>query len=186
MMKRLLILVAAAMLVLTACDEQAAPAAPTYTAPTLPSFDETLTPEQHLSAATERLQGLDRFTVSYGSGWQEELILTTGSGEEAYTALRQLVPNEDLIDQFCAMGMMVSPSNDGTFLYQSGTLTLEEVCQLVCGRSLTEKEQTAAAAYPEVEATVRIGVDADRIFQSLQVDIPLDEATWTLQITIRR
>ena len=186
MKKRIAIFAVAAMLALSGCDEQAAPTSPTYTAPTLPDFDQELTPEQHLNAAMEQLEALDSFSVSYGSGWKDDLTLTTGSGEEAYAALRQLVPNEDLIAQFSAGGMMVSPSNTGSFLYQSGTLTLEETCQLICGRAPTEEELAAVSGYSEVIGTIRIGLDADLIFQSLQVDITLDDTLWTLQITIQR
>ena len=185
-MKKVIFILALAMaLALSGCTEEVTVTAPTYTAPTLPDFDQSLSPEEHLFAAMDQLYALDSFTVTYGSGWKDKLTLTTGSGEDTFAALRELVPNEDFISHFSAGSMTVSPSNTGSFLYQSGSLTAEEVCKLICNRSLTEQELAALENYTEVTGQIRIGLDADRCFQLLEVDLTLGDAHWLLQIQIK-
>ncbi len=184
-MKKLILLITAALTLFTGCADPAAVLdVPTYTAPTLPELDQSLSPDQLLTTAVGRLQTLDSFAVSYGSGWQKDLVLTNGTGETAFANLRQLVPNEAFIEDFCAMGMVVSPSNDGSFCYQLPSLTLEQVCQLLCGRPLTEAELSTVSNYTEVVGAIRIDVDPIQIFQALEVDIALDDAHWFLQIRI--
>ncbi len=184
MKKRLIVFIAVLTVALAGCRTQsAAPTEPTYTIPTLPNFDETLTPRDHLEAAISSLKDRGDFTVQYGSGWKDSLSLSTGGGN-AFPELRKLIPNEDFVKDFCGMGMMVVPSNDGTFRYEVTGLTLDEVCQLICGRDLTAEEQSIVSAYSQIDCSVEIGVDEERIFQSLRMDIQLDSSLWTLQILI--
>ena len=176
---RILILLLAILVCFGGCKNQE-PQATVYTEPTLPSFDDTVTPQTHLDSAIEGLHG-KQLSASYGSGLEENLTMTT---TENMDDLRELVPNKDLIAQFSQLGMMVSPSNKGTFQYQLMSLTPAEMCNLLCGRDLTEEEQEALSAYPDAIGTMVIGVDKDGVFQSLKAELPLSESTWMLEIQI--
>ena len=148
-----------------------------YTEPTLPSLNETQTPNQLLQAAIDKLAGQD-VSLSYGMGWQEELTLSPADREDLP------VSNEDFIGQFCQLPLTVSPSKDGTFCFQVTELTPEQLSQLLRGEALTHQQQQQLSAYPDAEGTVKIGVDAKGAFQYLQVDVLLSERIWTLQISV--
>ena len=184
MKKRLFILMMVLLFALAGCGAQhSTPSKPESTIPTLPDFDETLSPRGHLEAALGALKDSGDFTVQYGAGWEDSLTLSGGS-KDAFPELRKLIPNEDFLADFCDMRMMVVPSNDGTFRYEVTDLTLDQVCQLICGRDLTAEERSTASAYSQIDCSVEIGVDEERIFQSLRMDIQLDSSLWTLQILI--
>jgi len=178
-MKRIFILLLTAVLCLAGCAKQA-PTGPTgYTAPTLPEFDKTQGPEQHLQAVFDGLKGKS-FTASCGADWQDTLTLTPCDTD----TLRQRIPNEHLVSDFCQRSMMVVPSNDGTFTYQLTGLTVEDACALICDRSLTESEQAALSPYSETGADLSISTDSNQIFRKLQLTITLDQSTWVLVIVI--
>ena len=178
-MKKFLILILA-ILCLAGCAKKA-PLQPTegYTAPTLPEFDETQGPQQHLQAIFDGLRGT-AFTASWGKGWEDTLSMAPCDPD----MLKQVIPNENLVSDFCQQSMMVVPSNDGTFSYQRTELTMEEACGLICGRSLTEEEQSAISGYSDAIADLTITTDADEIFNSLQLTVTLDQTKWNLQIHI--
>lgn len=161
---------------LAACAEQ--PAEPIHTEPTLPQLNEQMTPQKLLQSAIDDLKGKNA-TFTYGSGWEKELDMTAAEDTEQLYAL---VPNEELISEFCAMPLMAIPSNDGTFCYQATDLTPLQICRVICGRDLTVEERDKLAVYPEAEGAVQIKVDAEGLFQSLQVDVSLSDGVWTLQI----
>lgn len=184
MMKRLLVLALALALALGLCGcgkEQSIPTESSHTEPTLPDFNQSLSPEQHLQAAIEALEDVP-FTAVCGSGWHEDITLTAGDED----TLRQLIPNRGFLSDFCAMGMMVVPSNDGTFRYEVTMLSVGEVCRLVCGRDLTPEEEATLSGYTDAMGSVAIYLDEDRAFQALEVDVTLDDSLWTLQIQITR
>ena len=179
-MKRILILILTAILCLAGCTKNV-PAGPTngYTAPTLPEFDKTQPPDHHLQAVFDGLKGKS-FTASCGSGWQNELTLTPCDT----AALRQLIPNENLVADFCQKSIMMVPSNDGTFSYQLTRMTVEEACALLCNRPLTEEETTTLSTYTEAIAELKISTDENHIFRELKLTVTLDQTPWILQIAI--
>ena len=181
-MKRIFLSILIVTLCLTGCVKNS-PAPPTqgYTAPTLPEFDKNQGPEAHLQAIFDGLRG-KAFTAAWGSGWENEPELTPCDTD----TLRQLLPNENLVADFCRESMMVEPSNDGTFSYRRMELTVEEACALLCGRTLTQEEQTALSAYSETMADLTISTDGDQLFKSLRLTVTLDNTQWHLQITITR
>lgn len=179
-MKRWYVLAAAVLLCLTACNDRSnEPSKPVWTEPTLPQIDQTQPPQQLLRSAIAGLDGKE-LTYFYGCGWQKEWTMTQGTAED----FRSLVPNQELIAQFCALPMMAIPSKDGTICYQATELSPEQVCQLVCDRSLTSEEQQSLSAYPDAEGTVQISVDEKGVFRFLQVDILLHSEVWRLKLQV--
>lgn len=176
---RYLLLVLTLMLCFTGCQEEL-PQDPTYPEPTLPSFDESIAPKNHLQTAMDALKGKE-YSASWGYGMEQPLKLTSTDNMDD---LRKLVPNPDFLSQFNNMRMMIVPSNTGTFSYQVLELTPEALCQLLCGRDLTVEEQQTLAAYPDAMGTVALDVDENGVFCGLRVELPLSEATWILKIQI--
>ncbi len=160
-------------------DKTPQPTEPTE--PTLPTFDDTATPKDQLQSAFDKLKG-KKTTVSYGMGLEEPKLTATQDMEE----IRDLVPNEDFLEDFCNLGLMAIPSNKGTFCYQVTNLTPEQICQLLCDRSLTAEEQQELTDYPDAMGTIGIYVDAEGVFQSLKVDISLTDSNWILILNITR
>ena len=179
-MKRILILILTAVLCLTGCANNV-PTQPTdgYTAPTLPQFDQSQSPEYHLQSIFDALKG-KTFTIHHGADWEKDLNMTPCDTK----TLRQLIPNDNLAADFCKKSMMVVPSNDGSFSYQLTDLSVEEACALICARPLTEAEQSTLSGYTDAAADLTISTDTDRVFQELKLTVTLNQTPWTLRITI--
>ena len=177
---RILLLTMVLLVCLNGCKVES-PQHTEPTEPTLPTFDNTTTPKEQLQSAIDKLKG-KKITVSYGMGLDEPQPTTT----QDLAVLQELVSNEDFLEDFCNLGLMAIPSNKGTFCYQVTNLTPEQICQLLCDRSLTAEEQQKLSNYPDAMGTVGIYVDAEGVFQSLKVDVPLTDSNWMLIINITR
>ena len=152
------------------------------TEPTPPVLDETRTPQQLLEEAVQKLEGKE-FTLRYGAGWGAEQKLTVAENPEE---VRNFLPNENFFADFSALELTVVPSKTGTMCYQAMALNAQQLCKLLCNRSLTDGEQQLLSQHPDGEGTVQIVVDAEGAFQSLQVDLVLGEELWMLKIAVEK
>lgn len=124
--------VLALVLALTACSIR--PEEPEPSTPTLPSFPQTLTPEQQLSAAMGKTMAQERYEIRYGTRTfaGEEAVedarsqsVSQGSGldrELMYEFAPGLPDREDFLSGFCAMPLRAIPSNTGVIRYEIAEL----------------------------------------------------------------
>ncbi len=115
-MKKIILLLIPLLLLLSGCGEEPEDPTPTYTAPTLPSFDETRSPQQQLTDAVSALETARSYRVSFGTGEDLQTQTVTPPMDDALrTKLKALIPNEDFLAELSRQNITFSPSNTGSF-----------------------------------------------------------------------
>ena len=111
-MKKYILLLFAFAFLLAGCGKEPVEEPPVYTAPTLPSFDTNLSPEEKLAESVNALRSAESFQMTFGTGDDTK---TLPNSAEAIAQAKALVPNEHFLTDLCREKITLSPSNTGSF-----------------------------------------------------------------------
>ncbi len=122
------------------------------------------------------------YALTFGTVWQGEEDLTAGGID----ALRALIPNENLLTDFCKMPILATPGSDGSLAYQVTELSLEELYRLIYG--VDADEELLPDTYSTALGTVTFQTDGQGRFTELRFELDLygsgiaPVATWALLV----
>ena len=111
-MKKYILLLFVLVFLFTACGKESVEEPPVYTAPTLPSFDTNLSPEEKLAESVNALKSAESFQMTFGTGDDTQ---TLPNSTEAIAQAKALIPNENFLTDLCREKITLSPSNIGSF-----------------------------------------------------------------------
>ncbi len=183
-MKKLLSLLPLALCLCACAKEAPAPTHETIPLATSPAFSTQTTPREQLEEAIGLAFSDPGCTVTYGT----DAVTTGAPGEQTYQALRALIPNENLVADFCGLPLIASPGQEGGMVYQVTELTLEETYALIHGAQ--PEEALLPAGYSQALGTVSFHVDDAGRLTELRFDMDLYEAdpkptaTWSLFVQL--
>ena len=141
-MKKWLLMIFLLLPLLAGCGREQTDNQSTYTAPTLPSVDTTLSPKEQLSAAIEVLKSADSLKITYGTG-EDIQTLTPPWDVDSLKQVKALIPNENFIPDLCTRGITLSPSNTGSLEFSLNGISAEEFATIT--GIVTEAESCSIA-----------------------------------------
>lgn len=104
------------------------------------------------------------------------------TSEEIFAAVYETFPDRSLLDRFCGMRLIATPSNDGSFRYQLTELTIEELYSLIHGQA---PEPDSLSGCADATGSASIDVDPEGHLTQIRFDAYLTPTvTHTLLLTV--
>lgn len=157
--------------------------------PTLPDFQEDMTPLQQLTAAIEKTRGQGEYEVRYGtntvrdgqveenSRLQSVSLQNPLDRDDMYEYLPLLPQKDGFLEEFCGRSMQVVPSNTGILRFQLADLEWEEAWQMMYDR---EPE----GEFPQERCEIAFEVDAAGCFSGFEIIMTQEEETVKVFLSI--
>lgn len=177
------------LLVASGCQAAQSGPASEQTQPTLPDFQEELTPLQQLLAAREKTQSHGSYEVRYGTrtvqnGQTEEKSqmqnVTTQKNlnlDAMYEYLPELPQKQSFLEEFCSRSMEIVPSNTGRLRFQMSGLTWEETWPMMY-------HQAPDSQLEQAECEVAFEVDAYGRLSDFELIMTMEEETRMVFLSI--
>ena len=148
------------------CGKEPVDEPPAYTAPTLPSFDTQISPEEKLAEAIDALKDADSFQMTFGTG---DAIQTLPNSADAIAQATALIPNTNFLADLCRERITLSPSNTGSFTISLNGLTGDEFSALTGIETQAESCCVSLTIAPEGYLS-RLELRMDETVTFLQID----------------
>ncbi len=169
-MKKWILVFLALLPILAGCGKEAEELSPTYTIPTLPSFDEAQSPLVKLNDAVDVLKNAQSYQITFdtGEGSQTQTVIPPMDAE-SLAQVKALVPNENFLADLCSEQITVSPSNTGSFTFMRNGLTGDEFSAITGINTQANSCSVSLTIAPEGYLS-RLELQMDDTVTFLQID----------------